>query len=229
MTALIEAPGPHQALRQGRGPARPRPHAFPAGDRSPSSVPTAPARPPSSGRSPPSCVPTAAVAGVGGHDVVHEPDRPATDRPGRPVRRGRGDDDRPREPGHGGPPLRRRGTAGPGRRHAGAAVDLTDAADRQVRTTRAACAGASTSGPAWSAPRGSSCWTSRPPDSTPAAASRCGTPSRALGAAGTDIVLDHPVPRRGRSSGRPDGDHRRWPGHRRGDTGRAQVAASVRP
>ena len=58
------------------------------------------------------------------------------DRPGRPVGRGRGDDDRPGEPGHGGPPLRAAGRCGQAERRRGSSSRWTwsDAADRQVRT-----------------------------------------------------------------------------------------------
>ena len=60
-----------------------------------------------------------------------------------------------------------------------ASFRLTDAADRAVRRTPAACAGAWTWPPAWSAGRGCSTWTNRRPGSTRAAATRCGTSSAA--------------------------------------------------
>lgn len=56
-----------------------------------------------------------------------------------------------------------------------AAFDLTEAAGRQSKTFSEACGAASTSPPASSSPPTCSSWTSRPPGSTRAAATRCGT------------------------------------------------------
>ena len=53
--------------------------------------------------------------------------------------------------------------------------DLTDAADRVLKGTRAGCAGGSTLRPAWSPARRCSSSTSRPPGSTRPAGSGCGT------------------------------------------------------
>ena len=56
-------------------------------------------------------------------------------------------------------------------------------------STRAACAGASTSAPAWSAGRGCCCSTSRRPGSIRAAASNCGRRSACSSRGGTDVLL----------------------------------------
>jgi energy-coupling factor transporter ATP-binding protein EcfA2 len=62
--------------------------------------------------------PTAVRSGWPAMTSCASPWPSATHRPGRSVGRGRGDDDRPREPGHGGPPLRAEQAGGPGQRRA---------------------------------------------------------------------------------------------------------------
>ena len=94
------------------------------------------------------------------------------------------------------------------------------------RPTRAACAGASTWPPAWSAsPRWSS-WTSRPPAWTRAAARRCGRSSPSSPRTGVTVLADHPVPGGGRPAGRPHRRPRRRPGRRRRHLGRSSRSRS---
>ena len=143
-----------------------------------------------------------------------------------PARRGgRAGADRPREPRHGGPPVRPR-SAGSARGPRTAVLEQIGLTRRRATAwcarTRAACAGGSTSAPAWSARRGCCSSTSRRPVSTHAAASSCGRRSGRWCADGHRRAADHPVPRGGRPAGRPRRDHRPRPGHRHRDAGRAE-------
>ena len=101
------------------------------------------------------------------------------DRPGRPVRRGRGDDDRAGEPADGGPPVRpgEEGGGGLGQRGSSNAWTWRTRRTARCARTRGACGGGSTSGPAWPGRPGCCCSTSRRPGSIRGVATRCGTPS----------------------------------------------------
>ena len=178
MDALIEADGLSKKIREGAGPLRPDPH--PAGRR-------AGGHPRAQRRRQDHLHPHGGDAHRARPRHARRqrarrrarPDgRAPHDRPRRPVRRRRGDDDRPREPRHGGPPVR------PGSRRGGG-LGPDGSWSRWIwwrpPTARsgpipAGCDGGSTSGRAWSARPGCCCSTSRRRASTPAAATRCGTP-----------------------------------------------------
>ena len=155
---------------------------------------------------------------------------PRADRPRRPVRRGRREPDRLREPGDGRPAL-------PPRPQVLARARATSCSPRSTSPrraggssapTRAACAAASTSPPL----------SSRSLRSLPRRAddrARPPQPDGALGRdrgarrRGEDRAPDHPVPRRGRPPRRPDRGDRPRRRHRRGHLGRAQGAGRRRP
>ena len=136
--------------------------------------------------------PDGGTARVLGHDVVARGRRgPRPGQPDRPVRLARRGPHRPREPRPARPAARL--LAAPAPRRGPPSCSTRSASPTRPtgrsRTTRAACAGASTSPPAsWSRPTCCSS-TSRPPASTRAAATRCGTSSAALVGAGTTVLL----------------------------------------
>ena len=97
--------------------------------------------------------PDAGTLRVAGHDVARESMAdPPPHRPGRPVGGRRGDDDRPGEPAHGRPPLRPEQARRRGRAPSGYSTwwDSPRPPTARPAPTRAACAAASTSAPAWS-------------------------------------------------------------------------------
>ena len=136
--------------------------------------------------------PDAGRARGGRHRRRRHPERVRrVDRPGRPARRRRAGDDRPREPRDGGPPVRSRP---PG----GACAPPTPCSTSSASTTpptgwcaatRAACAAGSTSAPAWSARPACCCSTSRPPGLDPRSRIELWDAIRALVRAGTDVLL----------------------------------------
>ena len=117
-----------------------------------------------------------------GRRLRRRPRRPPgapADRPDRPVRLGRRDADRRREPAADRPAARPVPARRPGPRRASCSSGSAwpTPPTGRPRPTPAACAAASTWPPAWSAGRGCSSSTSRPPGWTRAAATRCGTSS----------------------------------------------------
>ena len=124
--------------------------------------------------------PTSGELLVRGRDVVRDAGwRPSGHRARWSVRRGRADDDRPREPRDDGAALRPRPGDGAGRRAAAGDRPAQPRRGRrppQRHATRAASAVGWTSVPAWSAARGCCCLTSRRPDWTRSAGARSGMP-----------------------------------------------------
>ncbi len=152
------------------------------------------------------------------------------DRAGRPVRGGGGDDDGPREPGHGGPPLRPVAGARPAppARPRSSRLGLTEAGDRLVKTysggmRRRLDLGASLVGE----PR--LLLLDEPTTGLdPRSRIELWEAIRALGDGGHRHAADHAVPRRGRPSGRAHRHHRRREGRGLGITGRAQATRRAR-
>ena len=155
----------------------------------------------------------------------------AHDRPGRPVGRGRGDDDRAGEPGDGGPPLRpgpRRRRRPRARRGSSSRWTWSTRPTASSRPTRAACAGGSTSGPAWSARRACCCSTSRRRGLDPGSRNEVWDGIRAMGRAGTDILLTTQYLDEADHLAGAHRHHRRGSGHRPGHARRAQVPGGRR-
>jgi hypothetical protein len=118
-----------------------------------------------------------------------------------------------------------------GRRRAAELLERFDltAATSRPRPSPAACGGASTWPWAWSATRGSSSWTSRPPAWTRAAAAPCGRSSATWSPGGGHDLPDHPVPGGGRRARRPDRPAGPRPAGRRGHPRRPQAPHPRRP
>ena len=153
-----------------------------------------------------------------------KPTRPPPGQPDRPVRLGRRGPDRPREPG----PARPAARPPPVRRAAARAdelleaFDLTDAADRQVKSysggmrRRLDIAASIVVTP-------DLLFLDEPTTGLdPRSRNQVWEIVRALVAEGTHRAADHPVPRRGRPAGRPDRGDRPRQGDRRGHQRRAE-------
>ena len=152
------------------------------------------------------------------------------DRPGRPVGRRRGDDDRAREPRHGRPPLRPVGPGGQAERRRGSSSRWTcvEAADRRVKTysggmRRRLDLGASLVG----SPR--LLLLDEPTTGLdPGSRNEVWDAIRAMGRAGTDIVLTTQYLDEADHLAVAHRHHRRRARHRAGHAGRAQVAGRRR-